>query len=153
MASAVLTRGDLSDTLKAYFNEKICDKNLIPRLRPYSGFRCDWTIIGDEFENIFDIEVNCKPKDYDFEQWLKAKPQVQKLVSWLSLKLFYPTKIVKSRRDTDRVLIRIAVAKLNKIDLPKEIKDTMFDNLIYCYYNRKYVYDEFYYKEIMDLPF
>lgn len=152
MASSILNnRGDLSDTLKAYFN-KVCDKELMPKLTD-QGFRFDWPIIGKEFENIFGYENVQKPQDLDFEKWIKAKPQVRSLVNWLSINLFYPTKMVKSRRDTDKVLIRIAVSKLNRIDLPREYKDTMFDNLIYCYYNRKYVYNDFFYKEIMDLPF
>ena len=49
--------------------------------------------------------------------WVKAIPEVRNLVNWISLNIFYPTKIIGRSQQTDRVLIRISVSMLNKIDL------------------------------------
>ena len=144
-------RGNLSTTLLNFLKEN-CSKEFIPTIDE-QGYRFDWKIIGIEFKKYFGFNNPTKPQDLDFVTWKKAIPEVRNLVNWISLNIFYPTKIIGRSQQTDRVLIRISVSMLNKIDLPRYYKDTIFDNIIYCYYNRKRAYNEFFYRVIMDPPF
>ena len=152
-------RGDLCNKLKAFLLQE-CDKAYIPVCTD-QGFRFDWRIIGLEYEKYFGYPhlgkdgtmYPIKPNDISFEVWQKAIPQVRKWIWWVSYKLFYPTRIIGRSNAADRVLLRISVSLLDKIELPKYYIDNMFDNLVVCYYSRKRAYNSYFYKSILGIPF
>lgn len=147
-------RGELCSTIIKYL-ERWVDKEFIPK-HTNQGYRFDWQIIPG-FENYFGIDCidsNAnKPLDISVDEWVLAKKQVQAWINWVSINIFYPTKIIFSSRITDHVLLRIAVSRIDKIALPKHYLDSLFDNLIYCYHCRKRAYNEYYYREVLGLPF
>lgn len=151
-------RGELCNKLIEQLN-KDCNKRFIPVCTD-QGYRFDWSIIGFEYQKYFGYPhmidnklYPIKPRDVEFNQWVKACNDVRTWINWLSIKLFYPTRMIGSKFATDSVLLRVGVSMLNKIDLPRYYKDNLFDNLIECYYNRKKPYDTFYYREILGIPF
>lgn len=144
-------RGELCDKLMEYF-QRDCDKEFIPRLTD-QGYRIDWRIIGLEFEKYFGWNLPIKPDNLLFKEWQKAIPQVRRWVVWISLNVFYPSKMLLRTHATDFIFLRIASAMLNNIELSRYYKDIMFDNMIFCYYSRKRVYLNYYYQQILGIPF
>ena len=151
-------RGELCDKLVEYFINSN-SSYWIPKKYSTIEYHMDWQIIGKSFEKYFtdsryvDFTGPIKPNDLTFEIWQEAQKSVRELLYWLSNNLFYPSRIVNSRHKTDMVLLRIAVSKLDKIKLPKYYIDAMFSNIIECYYSRKRVYTQFYYQQILGIPF
>lgn len=151
-------QGDLKDELKDLFKQ-FKQEDLIPEFDS-NLFRFDWKIIGKEYEDFFGYrklknkEMYPKPLEImDFKQWEESLSKVRQWVWWLSYKLFYPHKIIYSSRITDSVLIRVAVSQLNDLSIPKELQDIFFYNMTTCYYSRKKIYLEYYYRYILGLPF
>lgn len=146
-------RDELIDTLTKFSGIKY-----VPAFTSH-GYEYDWEIIGRSFEKYFGFESDfdfrgpVKIPETTFEQWYTAVYDVRNLVHWLSVHLFYPSTIIGNNHATDRVIMRIGISKLNKLNLPKKYVDTMFDNIIDTYYARKKGYDEYYYKYILELPF
>jgi D-alanyl-lipoteichoic acid acyltransferase DltB (MBOAT superfamily) len=61
--------------------------------------------------------------------------------------------MVYSPVSTDLVQLRIATSLIDKLDIPENCKDILFDGMIAAYWIRKHAYDNFYFTEIINLPF
>lgn len=144
----IYDRGKLSQQFIDYLLKTGLPSKLLPYWQDCYGYRCDWNIIGgDECRNLFE------PYNSNNTFSLEQKREIVNWLKWISKKIFKSDVFLMSSYKTDAVRIRIAVSLLDKINIPKEIKDTIFDNLIYVYWERKRAYDTFYYLEIMKLPF
>lgn len=151
-------RGELCNTIKELFEKKDY-KQYIP-IFTNNGYNIDWSIIGLEFEKLFGWSqlIDNKlypicPDDLDWKTWVEIKPKIQKWIVWISQHIFHPKRMIVSKNTTDLVRLRIAVALLDKMELPRNYADEFFDNLIYTYWARKYVYNTYYYKHILKIPF
>lgn len=134
--------------------KKNMDEEWLPHWDSNNNYRLDWNIIGIEFKYMFGFDSNIKrPSDIPYNIWIENIPKVREWLNWVSTRLFDPKLLVSRTWLTDRVLMRIATSKIDKMTLPRKYTDIMFDNMHYCYYIRKRVYDEYYHKVIMKLPF
>lgn len=153
-------RGELCNTIIDLFKNGKDGNKYLPVFEEDTKYCMDWGIIGLEYKkyfcwtqlsnNMFCIEY---PDDIDWRTWSEIRPKIIKWVSWISKNLFDPEKIIFSTFTTDRVKMRIAVAMLDKIELPRNYADDIFCNFVECYWSRKHIYSKFYYKYILDIPF
>lgn len=143
-------RGELCSKLKKYL-ARTCD--IIPTIENTNNWYFDWNIIGSDFEKWFGYNQPIKPETLDFETWESNIVPIREWINWVSKNIFYPTKIVKTTQLTDKVNIRIAVSKLNKLVIPRKYTDNMFDNMLFTYHCRKRGYESYYWEVIQGLPF
>lgn len=151
-------RGLLSSRLIEYLINGKCEKRFIPTNETNLYF--DWLIIGFEYKMYFGYPhfidnklYPIKPNDITFDKWIELLPKVRKWLNWISREIFYPTIMIGNKYRTDLVLLRIALGLLMKIGLPKYYEDNIWENVLDCYYNRKRPFDDFYYREILGIPF
>lgn len=148
----IFDKGKLSKNFLTLLSKHM-DEEWLPYYDNNTGYRFDWNIPGIEFKYIFGFENPTKPEDIPYDVWIENIPKVRSWVRWVSTELFDPERLIKSTWLTDRVLMRIATSKIDKITIPKKYLDTMFDNMHFCYYTRKNVYDMYYSQIILKLPF
>lgn len=153
-------RGELCNTIKDLFKNISTHEKFLPVFREDEGYCMDWGIIGSEYEKYFGWVKTpdgkfCSvcPDNMDWRTWIEIKAKIKEWIAWISQRLFHPNKMIGSKHTTDLVRLRIAVAMLDKIELPRIYSDEIFDNLIQCYWIRKYVYDTYYYRYILGVPF
>lgn len=142
----------LSQYFISYIKQEGVPDNLLPLFTDNGGYRFDWNIVGgEEVRNYFEPYRMPITKKYFFS--LNQRIEVQKLVNRLSCKIFLPELMTKNAIKTDQVQLRIAVAMLDKINIPTAYRSLLFDNFLYCYWVRKRAYDTFFWKEIIQFPF
>lgn len=94
-----------------------------------------------------------RPEDLTFEQWISYTDTIRYWIHWISKRVFNPVEMLANKYETDKVYLRIAVSELNKWELPRDFKDYIFDHLIVQYYMRKRVFEIYFYKIILGIPF
>lgn len=127
-------------------------ENLLPLWDDYCAYRCDWNIIGGEEAKKF-FEPYYRPINKKYFLTVEQRFEIQKWLIRTSRKLFLPELMVGNSVTTDGVHLRICTSLLEKLNIPKQYKDYIFDNMLYCYWTRKRAYDSFYWKEIVEFPF
>lgn len=154
----VFKRGLLSNRVIDYLRNGNCEQRFIPTIN--TDFYFDWLIIGFEYRKYFgythiiDNQIYpIKPNDISYEEWCRILPEMRKWLNWMSRKIFYPTVMIGNKYSTDLVLLRIGLGLLMNIGLPRHYEDNIWDNVLDCYYNRKRPLDNFYYREILGIPF
>lgn len=125
---------------------------LLPLFDENCGYRCDWNIIGGEEAKEY-FKPYYKPINDKFILDLKQRKEVQTWLFRTSTKLFLPELMVGRPIITDKVQLRITVSLIDKLNIPRQYKDYLFDNTIYCYWTRKRAYENFFWQEIVQLPF
>lgn len=88
-----------------------------------------------------------------YNEYYGLRSPLYKWTHWLTQKVFHPNVMVYESIATQKVRLRIAVSQLNKMKIPGDLNNKIFDHLIACFYYRKKVYTDFLYKEILKLPF
>lgn len=150
------------------FLSKELSEDLMPYYTEYGAYRFDWSIIGGHlarllFEPYYKQTLEClnklSVKDREWLiQWgeelsIESQKTVLNWLRWISVNIFEIEKMTFDSIKTSRVLLRIAVSKLNNLDIDRKYKDYLFDNLIYSFYSRRRALDEYYFKYILELPF
>lgn len=125
---------------------------LLPLFDNNSGYRCDWNIIGGEEAKEY-FKPYYKPISDKFILSLEQRKNVQTWLYRVSTKLFLPELMVGSPIATDKVQLRIATSLIDKLNIPRQYRDYLFDNTIYCFWIRKRAYSNFFWQEIVQLPF
>lgn len=132
-------------------NEGVPD-DLLPFFHENGGYQFDWNIIGDkEIRDLF--EPYKFPIDNQHPFNVTQKRSVQDWLNWISRKIFLPERMVGSAVKTDAVLMRIAFAKVDKLEIPMFYKHMITDNMLYTYWIRKRAYDAYWCKEVIQFPF
>lgn len=145
----IYERGKLSKQFIDYIKNVGVPDYMLPLWDEYSGYRCDWNIVGgEEAKELFQPYYN-NNKGLELNQQFA----VQKWIFRISQKIFMPDKMIKSTVKTDSVQLRIATSLLNKMELPMYYKWMLHDNMTYTYWVRKYAYDVFFCREYMQFPF
>lgn len=144
-----------------HFLEENLEKKYIPQYYPYIGYRADYTLLGNYMDvfvrpEILGITRTCflrQPDDIPYEQWVESIPLVNTWVIKATKRIFYPDRMLRTTLLTDNVNKRVCVSELDHMNLPHHVLDEFFDNLQFLYFVRKNVFDEYYYKKLLNLPF
>lgn len=148
--------GSLIQEFKNYLYERLSPE-FIPNDYKY-GYYIDFKLLG-KYHNSFkdyDPKTNTwpiKPESLTFEQWVSSKRMILRWMRWVTVNIFDPNAMITNTHETDRVNLRIAVSQLNNWNLPDDFKEYIFDNLILHYYVRKRVFNNYYFTEILKIPF
>lgn len=156
---------------------KICDKlqlfidsNLDKAYRPLywldtiPKYGLDVNIVGCEiFEALIDFnnthyDENVKKlsRTLTYSKYRKIHRHriLYKWLQWVSQKIFQPHLMIFDSIETSQVRIRIAVSLINSMPyVDDDLKERLFDTMIAVFYYRKKVYNDYFYKEILELPF
>lgn len=145
----------------AQFIEDNLEKRYIPQYYPITGFKWDFSILED-YSDVFvlpellGITYTCvrrQPEDIPFEVWANNINPIMNWVRKVTERVLYPDRMINTTIHTDRVKLRICVSELNKLTLPAHVKDLLFTNLIEIYYARKKVFEDYFFKKILGVPF
>lgn len=157
---------EFTEEFQQFMNEQL-SKELHPYKTDYGSYRFDWSIIGGEdarwlFEPYYsqDLQNKFEKNPSVTHSYTGISPipieeqrRVMQLVNWLSLNVFEITKMVYNRTPTNRVLLRIAMSKIDHLKIDKTFRHYLGDNILWSYMNRKRFCDEYYYKYVLELPF
>lgn len=115
----------------------------------------DWSIFGSVITHVYGPN-GIFPKEYtddEVRKWLEHRLKVKSLLKYCQWKIFNDYAMLKNKRDTDAVLMRIIVSKLNNFGLPKVYEDEIFDNVHLQYQIRKSVFEDYFVIKVLGLPF
>lgn len=143
--------GRLSQSFIEYILKQGLPSYCLPEWDDAWGYRCDWNIIGNE-EAKERFKPYYKPHN-KYSLTLNQQFEVQKLVVYMSRKVFMPHVMLKNKIATDNVLKRIFASLTDKLPIPDLDKHMIFDNMLFTYWNRKRTFDCFLYEKIMQFPF
>ena len=120
------------------------------KLVPVEAFLIYFFTLGEAKEY---FKPYYKPISDKFILSLEQRKNVQTWLYRVSTKLFLPELMVGSPIATDKVQLRIATSLIDKLNIPRQYRDYLFDNTIYCFWIRKRAYSNFFWQEIVQLPF
>lgn len=140
-----LNVADLNNYLKMRLCHPYLPKDLVE----------DWNIFGSVISKVYGPD-GVFPKEYKDEElllWLKDRLKVKALLKYCQWKLFSNYAMLRNKRATDDVLMRIIVSKLNNLNLPRIYADEIFDNVHLQYDVRKPVFEDYFVIKVLGLPF
>lgn len=143
--------GRLSKQMIDFLLEGGLPEYLLPEWDDNFRYNCDWNIIGGE-----EAKIKFKPYYKPHNKDSYTLDEQKKVESWLirtSMKLFLPHLLVKNTMRTDLVQKRICTTMIYNLPINEIDKWMIMDNYLFCYWNRKRVFDLYMCKEVMKLPF
>lgn len=136
--------------LEDYLNQRLYSPFL-----PKKDFVEDWNIFGLIVTKAYGPN-SIFPKEYadnEVRIWLEHRFKVKALLKYCQWKLFNNKSMLQNNRKTDGVLMRIVIAKLNNLGLPRIYADEIFDNIHLQYAIRKPIFEDYFVIKILGLPF